>query len=146
MSNKFIKSLTGSDSSIKEQRAILIGAQAENAQATLLINLRKEVSGLQLQIDKMSDLGPEATTDLRVGKEFNADTWVRDLQNLKISLLNRQVELETAEATYDEWFAAESYATIRKRAERQVKKEVADKNTPQPKRVYKKRGTAKPKA
>lgn len=105
--NKFIKNLTLSDSGIKEKRARILGEQAKTAQQDLVTRLTKEKNSLDLKLDSLQDLAPDQNTSLRPGGEnFNADTWVNQIQDTKIELLNKQIELKIATETFTEWFTA----------------------------------------
>ena len=48
---------------------------------------------------------PNSELSLRVvRKEFDTNQWAEDTQNVKVELLNNEIELATAQETYDEWF------------------------------------------
>lgn len=105
MTNKFTDNLTSSSAAIKGQRAALISSNAQRAQEELLRKLTQESTDLQLQKMALSDIYPDSELSLLVTKNsFNADKWVSDIQNIEIKLLNKQVEINAAQKTYDEWF------------------------------------------
>ena len=107
--NKFMKNLTSGETGIKEKRAGILSQQAENAQTELLTRLRGERSDLELKIDRLSDLAPDSTTSLKVGGDnFDAKAWVLEIQTAKVELAAKDVELDIAQKTYDEWFVEET--------------------------------------
>jgi len=106
MANKFIKNLTSSDSAIKEQRATIIAEEAQAAQTELIQTLKKEKRKLDSKLMNLEDMHGETTVSLNPVKEgFDANKWVKELQDTKIAILNKGVEIDTAEETYNEWFA-----------------------------------------
>ena len=105
--NKFVKTLSASDASIKETRAQILSEQVEIEASTLVQNLRKEKLQGQSKISQLTDLAPETNDSLRPGsKDFNASKWIKDLHTTKMQLKLKQIELDEAEAIYTEWFAA----------------------------------------
>lgn len=103
--NKFITNLTASSDNIKSARAALISENAEASQRKLIETLKEIKRKLEGQKLALSDLYPDSELSLLVTKtSFDADKWARDLQNIKVSLLNNQVELKSAQETFDEWF------------------------------------------
>jgi hypothetical protein len=110
--NKFVATLSASDSSIKESRANILSQQTEIEASTMVQNLKKEKLLLQSKIDQMTDLAPETSDSLRPGsKDFNAAKWVKDLHTFKMQLKLKQIELDEAEALYAEWFAGDTKVT-----------------------------------
>lgn len=109
MSNKFIKNLITGDSGIKEKRAGIVAQQAENAQTKLLTRLKTEKSNLELKIDQLQDLSPTDSTSLKVGGDnFDPEVWVLEIHNAKVELATKEIELEIAQKSYDEWFGPET--------------------------------------
>lgn len=104
--NKFVQNLTKNETGIKEARAKIVGEQAENAQSELINTLKREKNGLNLKLDQLQDLAPNDTTSLVVagGKTFDPQRWVRDIQDAKVELATKEIELDIAQKTYDEWF------------------------------------------
>ena len=110
--NKFVKTLSASDSSIKETRATILSEQTEIEASTMVQNLKKEKLTLQSKISQMTDLAPETSDSLRPGsKDFNAAKWIKDLHTFKMQLKLKQIELDEAENIYNEWFGAATAAT-----------------------------------
>lgn len=109
MATKFTKNLTLNNKSIKESRAQLIGEDAEAAQAELLRTLRQQHRDLQRKKDSLSDLYPDTELSLQPAKGgFDAKKWVVDLQNTNVAIANKQIEIDIAQETYEEWFSDES--------------------------------------
>lgn len=110
--NKFVKTLSASDSSIKETRATILSEQTEIEASTMVQNLKKEKLTLQSKISQMTDLAPETSDSLRPGsKDFNAAKWIKDLHTFKMQLKLKQIELDEAENIYNEWFGTATAAT-----------------------------------
>lgn len=107
--NKFESNLVLSDGSIKKNRARIIGSQAKSAQEKLIAALKDRKDNLDLELDNLQDLSPNSTTSLVVadGKNFDPNRWVAEVQRVKIQLITTKVELDTAQATYKEWFVDE---------------------------------------
>lgn len=105
MSNKFIKTLTQSDSNIKEKRALTLGTSVKIAQETIVNNLKRELNSLNHQMDKLVDLSPDYSFSLKPGGEdFDAENWASELQRIKLEIKIKEMELETAQETLEEWF------------------------------------------
>jgi len=103
--NKFIQNLTSSSAAIKDQRATLISADAQASQEELLRKLKQEQRDLLRKRMALSDIYPDSELSLLVTKNtFDADRWSRDYQTIGVQLLNKEVEIKVAQATYDEWF------------------------------------------
>lgn len=102
---KFEKNLTQSTDGIKAARAAILGSNAKIAQETLVNKLKGEENTLNIRLQQLTDLSPNETTSLQVGGgNFNADAWVKEMQDIKVSLLNKKVELSLAQDTLSEWF------------------------------------------
>ena len=107
--NKFVKNLTLSDTGIKAKRAGILGAQAKTAHEKLTLALRGEKEELESKLTQLEDLAPDTTTSLKPGGDnFDAGAWAEAMQDTKVALANKEVELKIAEATLEEWFVAES--------------------------------------
>ncbi|MEX0598016.1 MAG: hypothetical protein WD512_16120 [Candidatus Paceibacterota bacterium] len=102
--SKFKETLTASNSDLKEKRADNLTKKVSNAQTSLVRNLEDEILDLEMQIDKLGDLGPNSTTSLKVGENVNGKKWVDQMQSLKLDLFIKNRELEVAKATQKEWF------------------------------------------
>jgi len=103
--NKFISNLTASNKTIKESRAKIVSEDALDAQTELVRELKKSKRELERRLIQLSDMSPDSELSLKVVKDnFNAAAWVKEIQDIKIELANKEVELTLAEATFNEWF------------------------------------------
>lgn len=106
--NKFEKTLTQTGSKIKAARAKLISANAEAAQDTIVRNLKKEQRDMNFKLLSLTDVHPDSELSLKVVKDnFDADTLFASIQELKVNLANKTVEVQLAEETYKDWFGNE---------------------------------------
>lgn len=101
---KFYRHVTASDKSIKGTRAKVVVRAAKTAQTNLVNKLEAEYDKLDLKLETLNDVFPNSTTSLKVAENFDADAWAKEMQDTKISLLNKEVELKTAKKTYADWF------------------------------------------
>lgn len=104
--NKFVSTITKSHEGIREDRAQNKAQKTELKQKALVDKLQGEVLDLEGKIQDLTDLAPEDTTSLKP-QDFDEEHWVEKMQQYKIDLLNKQIELETAKETYNDWFVAE---------------------------------------
>lgn len=103
--NKFIKMLSASNAEIKGARAKIVSEDVIDASESLLQKLRKEKRDLERKLLGLSDFNRDSELSLQVVKKnFNAATWITDVQNTKVELANKTIELEIAQSTHDEWF------------------------------------------
>lgn len=108
--SKFVKNLVQDAKGIKEQRAKILAEDTKIELETLINQLRKDKRELDVKILNLTDLSPDNTYSLKPGGDnFNAAKWVDEMQDAKIALLNKQVELYTAEETYNEWFTEDVF-------------------------------------
>lgn len=104
MANKFVKNLTASNADIKGKRSEVVARRAKASQSNLVNKLQDEKDELELIVERLSDLFPDSTVSLKVAENFDSNKWVKDMQDAKIALLNKEVELKAAKETYKEWF------------------------------------------
>ena len=109
---KFVKNLTMSEVGIKQARAEALASGTQIEQQDLMNSLKREVLRLENKLTKLNDLAPATTVSLRPGENFDPKAWASDLQNTKIELLNKRIELDVATETYDEWFTEEAEEEI----------------------------------
>ena len=103
--NKFVTAIAGSAEGIKLKRAQDTATAAQLAQQSLINDKSKVVQSLNAQLTKLLDIGPDSADSLRpVNKDFNAEAWVSQVQEVKFSLKKAQEQLDIATATYGEWF------------------------------------------
>jgi len=103
--SKFLTNLLQDGSGIKQQRAEQLFNSASIAHSNLLNKLRGDVNNLESKLFGLHDLHPTNSTDLTVGgANFHPENWVNDVQNTKVVLLTKRIELKVAEETNKEWF------------------------------------------
>jgi hypothetical protein len=109
MSNKFITTISASNSAIKTQRATALSKEVQLEAESLVNSLKRELFQLENEVMNMTDLAPSNTYSLRPGNEgFNAQEWVKNLHQAKLSIQLKELELKEAEAIYNEWFGESS--------------------------------------
>ena len=107
--NKFTKLITEGADKTLQRRAEAVATAAEIAQQNLVNKLKLEKSNLELKITNLTDLAPDSKDSLRpCDANWNANTWVIDLQRAKQDLYNVTIQLEIAQKTYDEFFKEEA--------------------------------------
>ena len=104
MSNKFTSMLSASNEGIKAERARILGNQASISAGRLVTDLQDAVLVLENKVYEMTDFAPETADSLRPGANFNAATWIKDLHKTRLDLRLKRIELDEAEAIYNEWF------------------------------------------
>lgn len=104
--NKFIQTIAGTAEGIKLRRAENTANAVKLAQESLINDKSKLVQSLDAQLTSLLDIGPDSADSLRpVERNFNAEAWVSQVQEVKFSLKRAQESLDIAKATYAEWFA-----------------------------------------
>ena len=102
--NKFLKSISNGSSTL-QKRAKSLNTAAEVAQSNLVNFLKNEITKLELRESDLTDLSPETTDSLRPGsKGWDAEKWVKDLQEVRQSLYDLRIQYNIAQDTYDEFF------------------------------------------
>ena len=103
--NKFISNLTASNSEIKAARAKMVGEDVLDASEELLRNLKQEKRDLERRLLNLSDMNRDSELSLKVVKDnFDAKAWIKEIQDIKVELANKEVELQLAQDTHKEWF------------------------------------------
>ena len=106
--NKFTKLITEGADKTLQRRAEAVSTAAEIAQQNLVNKLKLDKSNLELKITNLTDLAPDSKDSLRpCDANWNANTWVTDLQKAKQDLYNVTIQLEIAKKTYNEFFKEE---------------------------------------
>lgn len=104
--SKFLNNLTKNASGIKEARAKMVSNTAAAAQQDLIRSLEKQKLTLETTIMNLEDLYPSTSFSLDATKEgFDAEKWVEEMQEAKIELANKQIELQIARSTFEEFFS-----------------------------------------
>jgi len=103
--NKLQKLLTGASTAIKGARAKFISEDMMFAQKKVVETLEENRRALERKLNSLNDLYPDSELSLRVvKKDFDPEEWARDTQNIKVQLINNEVELAVAKETHAEWF------------------------------------------
>ena len=103
--SKFVSNLVKDAKGIKEQRAKILAEDTKNEQEDLVRRLTREKRDLEVKLLNLTDLSPDNTYSLKPGGDkFDAKSWVKEMQSTKIDILNKTIELQTAEETLKEWF------------------------------------------
>ncbi len=103
--NKFERMLAADNKTIKAARAKIIAEDMKDAQEELIRVFEKEEKELRRALIKLSDVSPDSEFSLKVVKDnFDANSWVAQIQDAKVRLANNSVQLKLAKETYEEWF------------------------------------------
>lgn len=103
--NKFTQLISDNGDSVLKRRAGNLATTAEIAQQTLINDLKNKKATLELQLANLTDLAPNNKLDLTPSSEsWDPNKWVTEVQNTKQQLYNLGIQLQLAEATYDEFF------------------------------------------
>lgn len=106
--NKFKQLISSNGSDVLKRRADQIVSAAEIAQQNLVNMFKQKKTELELKIADLTDLAPDSTDSLRPGsKDWNAETWAKELHAAKSELYSVNISLEVAEKTYMEYFKEE---------------------------------------
>lgn len=105
MNNKFIQTIVSTDKALKK-RAEAMATEAEIEMTAMVNEYKRRKAKLELKLASLTDLSPDSTTSLNPrSKDWNPKSWVTELQNVKLELADVKLALETAEATYKEFFS-----------------------------------------
>ena len=103
--NKFTQTISDNGDSVLKRRAGNLATTAEIAQQTLINDLKNKKATLELQLANLTDLAPNNKLDLTPSSEnWDPNKWVTEVQNIKQQLYNLGIQLQLAQATYDEFF------------------------------------------
>lgn len=104
--NKFASTLSSSNAEIKATRAQSLADTTVLEVESFIQNLKKEKLQLANKLNNLTDLAPDNSYSLRPGnKDFNAQAWIKELHTTRMDLKLKAVQLDEAQAIYDEWFA-----------------------------------------
>lgn len=102
--NKFLSSISNGKKTL-EKRSKSIGTAAEVAQSNLVNFLKNEITKLELKESDLTDFSPETSDSLRPGsKDWDAEKWVKELQETRQNLYDLRIQYKIAQDTYDEYF------------------------------------------
>ena len=104
--NKFTQTLSSSNAEIKATRAQALSDSTVLEVESFIQNLKREKLQLGNKLNSLTDLAPDNSYSLRPGsKDFSPSAWVKELHKTRMDLKLKTIELEEAEAIYNEWFA-----------------------------------------
>lgn len=108
---KFKNQLCQSAEGIKAQRATFLEECATAEQNRLIQELEDQRRALTSKMMALTDIFPDSTfSTLAAKQDFDAKTWVHDIQDLKVELATNAIELKLARETSLEWFTEEAPA------------------------------------
>ena len=104
--NKFEEIVGNNSNVVLARRASNLADTAKLSQESLVNALKGQKAKIESKIINLTDLAPTSKDALAPGVEdFEADKWVEELQQLKVSLYDIEVSLKLATETYNEYFA-----------------------------------------
>jgi len=106
--NKFLKTLTASNTDIKQLRADMAGSAAQLEVDAKINMLTRTVNNHKSLIANLGDLAPDNKYSLKPGGDFKAINWVEDLFAAKRELKLAQIDLDIMNEIKEEWFTEES--------------------------------------
>ena len=106
--NKFHSILNRTGDKIIKDRAESIAKLAEMSQDSLVKGLEKQKIELGMKQQELLDMSPDNRYDLKLGKNFKADQWVEDYQEVSLQLIENEVAFAVAKKTMEELFTKES--------------------------------------
>ena len=110
--NKFESKLSAGNKEILSERAKNLSDEVVLEVESFISNLKRERIQLANKLNNLTDLGPDNTYSLRPGSsDFKAASWVKELHQTRMDLKLKTIELEEAQAIYDEWFAPAEAST-----------------------------------
>lgn len=103
--NKFASTLASSNADIKQARAQALSDSTVLEVESFIQNLKREKLQLANKLNQLTDLAPDNSYSLRPGsRDFNPSAWVKELHKTRMDVKLKAIELEEAEAIYNEWF------------------------------------------
>lgn len=103
--NKFMSILSDNTSEALKRRADLISQNAEIAQTNLINKLKQDKLELENKVISLTDMSPQTTDSLTPNSgNFDAKTWVIEMQKTKQELHNINIQIKLAQETFDEFF------------------------------------------
>lgn len=95
-----ITALNRKGDAIIDARVARLLKAAKGSHETLVKKLDNEVDQLEDKMERMLDQSPDNRYSLQVGKEFDAEAFTKEYQNLSVALANKKVELDIAETNF----------------------------------------------
>ncbi len=101
---RFENILSRNGDKVMADRAGNVTKLAEMAQVALVNTLEKKKIELEMKKQELLDMSPDNRYSLKVGEDFNADSWVSDYQAISLNIIENEIRLKTAIATTEELF------------------------------------------
>lgn len=107
--SKFEAQLVRDNKTIRADRGKRIAESLADAQARLIMDIKGEKRKREDALAAMTDLTSDnQTTSMNViSPNFNADTFVREMNKLQVEIKKLDEQLSVAESTNKDWFLAE---------------------------------------
>lgn len=107
--NKSQELLKLSNKEIRQGRAKMTLDEMKFQQEEVIRTLESKKRAINIKLLELSDISRDSQFSLNfVKKDFSAKKWAEDTQQMKVDLLNIEVELAAATETYKEWFGEET--------------------------------------
>lgn len=103
---KFQTQLARANKTIREERALRIAEAASDSQTKLIMDLKSQKRNLQNKLDSMTDLSTDntSTTTNIISADWNPDSFMKEIQSLKVEIVLVEQQIKVAETTQKEWF------------------------------------------
>jgi len=102
--NKFLKNLTQDNSKLKESRAKMLATQAGRAKKKIVTDLQDELDSKEYALERLNDLSPTNTQDLKYRDDFDPDKWANETFSLEKEINIITMELGLAISSYNDLF------------------------------------------
>lgn len=102
---KITKMICGNNKELLTKRVETLVSMLELNHSALVNDLKQTKTRLEMELEKLKDLGPTSTTSLTVEtKDVDPQHWVKKVQGIKEDLYFTNIKLKLAEETTDEFF------------------------------------------
>ncbi len=106
--SKFLKNLLADSQGIKEGRAKTLAAQAKKAKLKIISDLEDSISEKTFLLDKLNDLSPGTSVDLKYREDFVPKEWANSTHELELEITVLQMEMEVATNSFNNHFSEEA--------------------------------------
>ena len=97
----FVTALNRKGDDVIDARVTRLLKAAKGSHETLVKKLDNEVDQLIDKQERMLDQSPDNRYSLQIGKDFDADTFTKEYQELSVQLANKKVEYQIAKENYE---------------------------------------------
>lgn len=104
---KFEAILGKTGNQVLKRRASVIAEAAEAKMKRKVDDIKEHIRDLKIKLMDLEDLSVKNTQALTIAENFNADEWVQDVFDVRMEIRDLTIELEVAEAAYNEYFVDE---------------------------------------